>query len=41
MTWAPNAFVTGDGLKVLEPDESWTTTWGIATSAGLVVNPAR
>lgn len=32
MTCAPNAFVTGDGLKVLEPDESWTTTWGIATS---------
>jgi aldose 1-epimerase len=30
MTCAPNAFVSGDGLKVLEPAESWTTTWGIA-----------
>lgn len=33
MTCAPNAFVTGDGLRVLEPGESWTTVWGIA--AGL------
>jgi aldose 1-epimerase len=33
MTCAPNAFVTGDGLRVLEPEESWTTVWGIA--AGL------
>ncbi len=32
MTCAPNAFVTGDGLRVLEPDERWTTTWGIAAS---------
>ena len=31
MTCAPNAFVSGDGLRVLEPAESWTTTWGIAT----------
>ena len=30
MTCAPNAFVTGDGLEVLEPEERWTTTWGIA-----------
>jgi aldose 1-epimerase len=30
MTCAPNAFVSGDGLRVLEPEESWTTTWGIA-----------
>ncbi len=30
MTCAPNAFVTGDGLRVLQPEESWTTTWGIA-----------
>jgi aldose 1-epimerase len=30
MTCAPNAFVTGDGLRVLEPEESWTTVWGIA-----------
>ena len=33
MTCAPNAFVTGDGLKVLEPEESWTTTWGIAATS--------
>ncbi len=30
MTCAPNAFVTGEGLRVLDPEESWTTTWGIA-----------
>ena len=30
MTCAPNAFVTGDGLRVLDPEESWTTVWGIA-----------
>ena len=30
MTCAPNAFVTGDGLRVLEPEEAWTTVWGIA-----------
>jgi aldose 1-epimerase len=30
MTCAPNAFVSGDGLRVLEPEESWTTVWGIA-----------
>ena len=30
MTCAPNAFVTGDGLRVLDPEERWTTTWGIA-----------
>ncbi len=30
MTCAPNAFVTGDGLRVLEPEESWTTVWGLA-----------
>jgi aldose 1-epimerase len=30
MTCAPNAFVTGDGLRVLEPEESWTAVWGIA-----------
>ncbi|MDP1803808.1 MAG: aldose 1-epimerase family protein [Acidimicrobiales bacterium] len=30
MTCAPNAFVTGEGLRVLEPEESWTTVWGIA-----------
>lgn len=30
MTCAPNAFVSGDGLRVLEPEEAWTTVWGIA-----------
>lgn len=30
MTCAPNAFVTGDGLRLLEPEESWTVVWGIA-----------
>ena len=30
MTCAPNAFVTGAGLRVLQPEQSWTTTWGIA-----------
>ena len=30
MTCAPNAFVSGAGLRVLEPQERWTTTWGIA-----------
>jgi aldose 1-epimerase len=34
MTCAPNAFVTGDGLRVLEPEESWTTVWGIAAEPG-------
>lgn len=34
MTCAPNAFVTGDGLRVLEPEESWTTVWGIAADGG-------
>jgi aldose 1-epimerase len=29
MTCAPNAFRTGDGLVVLEPDETTTSTWGI------------
>jgi len=30
MTCAPNSFVSGDGLRVLEPGQAWTTTWGIA-----------
>lgn len=34
MTCAPNAFVSGDGLRVLEPEESWTTVWGIAAGPG-------
>jgi aldose 1-epimerase len=29
MTCPPNAFVSGEGLRVLEPEESWTTAWGI------------
>jgi aldose 1-epimerase len=29
MTCPPNAFATGEGLRVLEPGESWTTAWGI------------
>ena len=29
MTCPPNAFATGEGVKVLEPGEAWTTTWGI------------
>lgn len=33
MTCAPNSFVTGDGLRVLEPEESWTTVWGIAAGS--------
>ena len=32
MTCAPNAFVTGDGLRVRQPEESWTTEWGIAAA---------
>lgn len=31
MTCAPNAFVTGDGLRVLAPEEAWTTTWGLSS----------
>ena len=31
---APNAFVTGDGLRVLEPEESSTSVWGIAADPG-------
>jgi aldose 1-epimerase len=29
MTCAPNAYRTGDGLRVLQPGESLTTSWGI------------
>lgn len=35
MTCPPNAFATGLDLKVLEPEKSWTTAWGIEA------NPAR
>lgn len=30
MTCAPNAFQSGDGLRVLEPGESFTVAWGIS-----------
>jgi len=29
MTCAPNALRTGNGLRVLEPDETFTASWGI------------
>jgi aldose 1-epimerase len=29
MTCPPNAFATGEGVRILEPDEAWTTTWGL------------
>jgi len=29
MTCPPNAFATGEGVRVLQPGETWTTTWGI------------
>lgn len=29
MTCAPNAFQTGEGLRVLQPGEPFTSTWGI------------
>lgn len=29
MTASPNAFNTGQGVRWLEPDESWSVTWGI------------
>jgi aldose 1-epimerase len=29
MTCAPNAFRSGDGLIVLQPGESWSSSWGI------------
>lgn len=32
MTCAPNAFQTGEGLRVLEPGEAFTSTWGIQPS---------
>ncbi len=34
MTCAPNAFESGDGLRSLAPDESFTSAWGIAPDAG-------
>ena len=32
MTCAPNAFQSGDGLRVLQPGETWSGEWGIAVS---------
>ena len=32
MTCPPNAFRSGEALVVLEPGESWTGSWGIATA---------
>ena len=32
MTCAPNAFNTGVGLRVLQPGETFTTTWGVSVS---------
>jgi aldose 1-epimerase len=29
MTCAPNAFRSGDGLIILQPGESWSSSWGI------------
>jgi aldose 1-epimerase len=29
MTCPPNAFATGEGVRVLEPGEAWTTMWGL------------
>ena len=29
MTCAPNAFASGDGLRVLQPGESFGAAWGI------------
>ena len=29
MTCPPNAFATGEDVKILEPAEAWTTRWGI------------
>ena len=33
MTCAPNAFQSGDGLRVLQPGETFASEWGIAVSA--------
>jgi aldose 1-epimerase len=32
MTAPPNALVTGEGLRWVEPGETWTTRWGIQAS---------
>jgi aldose 1-epimerase len=33
MTCAPNAFQTGDGLRILQPGERFTADWGITPAA--------
>jgi aldose 1-epimerase len=38
MTCAPNAFNSGDGLRVLEPGESTSGAWGIDPFGGLCVD---
>jgi aldose 1-epimerase len=30
MTCAPNAFQSGDGLRMLAPGETFSATWGIS-----------
>ena len=32
MSCPPNAFQTGEGVRVLAPGERWTFTWGVETS---------
>ena len=32
MTCAPNAFRTGDGLRIIEPGEAFRASWGIIPS---------
>lgn len=36
MTCAPNAYRTGDGLRILEPEASFTSSWGIEPAAPAV-----
>jgi aldose 1-epimerase len=33
MTCAPNAFATGEGIRVLAPGESTLSTWGISVQS--------
>jgi aldose 1-epimerase len=33
MTCPPDAFATGEGVRVLDPGEAWTTTWGLTPGA--------
>ncbi len=34
MSCPPNAFQSGDGVVVLEPEQEWTGTWGISVETG-------